>query len=680
MKKIIVFLLAAALLVTCPGAFAEETAEESRGNGLQIRDISKSVYSGNQMTTSIIMEPFCEGVFDEESAEQAILKVYDRLGADENTQLMLDDVVMTNSLTYYFFRQILGDLFVEGTSVKLIVDENGTAIGVVGSLESGIAYEPWTGEEITAEQAEQAVATKPGTMRLNVKKGMTHPAIVGLDDGHKLVWVVYTDNPYDDLDVAYLAHYVDERGEVIGSVPTATVYSSDVKNNSITGMAFMGMEPDVWSGEVTLFDGSTRSLTVPIMKDGEGNEYLGDPGRKILCVDYLSWEKDYELNIRQSQNGRFDDGELLIYESFIRVWDFYNEIGWEGADGKGTPILLKMDLVDDEGKPVHNAYYGGIERGFQSFAFNRDERDGETLDIICHEFTHCVSSTLTVDSPYLNDTGAINEAISDTMGNLMEEMLGASDDPDWLIGEAAKNPDQILRCMSNPHLYDQPEFVWDKDYWPAVQVDTEGTDHGGVHQNSSLLNLIAWRLHEAGMKPEDEFYYMMNVIMTMTGTINYPQLAVLLPWCLKQVKMDEYMDVLEKAIAETGIADIHPKRIPEGCALVNAEIPGDPPCVSGDLRMEFIDEDGKMDPEDRITWPDERLKEIWKVLPEGKYIVTLQDMDSGRKWILSHNGWTDYDDSYMLNTPDNMYFIFEEGTCWMLPLKGLTDAEAGQNP
>ena len=104
MKKITAFLLATALLVTCLGAFAEGTAEESRGNGLQIRDISKAFVSGNQMTTSIITEPFYEGVFDEASAEKAILEVYDRLGADKNSQLMLDDVVMANGLTYYIFR------------------------------------------------------------------------------------------------------------------------------------------------------------------------------------------------------------------------------------------------------------------------------------------------------------------------------------------------------------------------------------------------------------------------------------------------------------------------------------------------------------------------------------------------------------------------------------------------
>ena len=149
---------------------------------------------------------------------------------------------------------------------------------------------------------------------------------------------------------------------------------------------------------------------------------------------------------------------------------------------------------------------------------------------------------------------------------------------------------------------------------------------------------------------------------------------------LKQMKMDDYMDVLEKAIEETGIAEILPTRIPEGCAMVTAEIPGDPPCVSGDLRMLFINEDGNEDQMGEQTWPDGRLKAVWKAVPAGKYIITLEDTDSDRTWILSDDGWTDYDDSFALKTPESMYFAFEEGTCWELPQKGLTDAEAGQTP
>ena len=87
----------------------------------------------------------------------------------------------------------------------------------------------------------------------------------------------------------------------------------------------------------------------------------------------------------------------------------------------------------------------------------------------------------------------------------------------------------VLRNMSDPHAFKQPNYVWDLYYFPSVDKDTEENDSGGVHVNSSLLNLIAWRLHEAGMPGDEEFYYWMNVMMTITPGTDYPQMAEILP-------------------------------------------------------------------------------------------------------------------------------------------------------
>lgn len=38
---------------------------------------------------------------------------------------------------------------------------------------------------------------------------------------------------------------------------------------------------------------------------------------------------------------------------------------------------------------------------------------------------------------YQNETGAINEAMSDIMGNIAEMLLGATDDTTWLMGKIA---------------------------------------------------------------------------------------------------------------------------------------------------------------------------------------------------------------------------------------------------
>jgi len=66
-----------------------------------------------------------------------------------------------------------------------------------------------------------------------------------------------------------------------------------------------------------------------------------------------------------------------------------------------------MNWVDEKGEPVRNACYYGSENGFQIFSFNRLERDGECIDTLAHEFTHCVTTALMTFNIYMNDTGAI---------------------------------------------------------------------------------------------------------------------------------------------------------------------------------------------------------------------------------------------------------------------------------
>ena len=47
-------------------------------------------------------------------------------------------------------------------------------------------------------------------------------------------------------------------------------------------------------------------------------------------------------------------------------------------------------------------------------------------------------SCLATGLPYLNDSGAINESLSDIMGNLIETYITETDDTEWLIGEGGR--------------------------------------------------------------------------------------------------------------------------------------------------------------------------------------------------------------------------------------------------
>ena len=674
MKRLLAFLTVLVLLPVFFSAAEEGTETEAISGpvGKTIDEVN-AMLDGSESITRMIDEPFYENVKDEDAALEAMGSVMDRLGCDDTTRLVLESVRPTeDGMTYYTFKQKAGDLAVYGGAAKLIVNKNGTAVAAVATVYRDMPDTENIVWEITEEEAEEIVRKQTAEDHAKVLTGRTHQTLLPIAGYAQTyyAWVVYTDNPWQWTDVAYVAHYLNENGEYILSIPVSEPGSSDSMSGAGTEFVFEGLEESNWTGEVTLFDGTKETITVSTMTDpATGEVFLGDLKRKIVCADYAGFKNNNTIS-RISLDDNRDDGDLLIMMNMVKIWDFYDGIGWTGPDGEGTPTLLLMNWVEENGEPVKNACYDGKQSGFQIFCFNRMQRDGECLDTLGHEFTHCVSNTLASDLPYINDSGAINEGLSDTMGNLIESYITETDDSEWLIGEGAGDPELILRSMSDPHKYEQPEYTWDRYYLPHAETATDENDCGGVHANSSLLNRISWRLHEKGMPVEDEFYYWMNVIMAIVPGIDYPLLAKLLPWCMKQMGYDEWIPTLKEAIRETRISDDEPEVIADGCFAVCVNLPEDMQVYSDIIRLNFLNRKREVV---ESVWPDARLKSFLYIMPAGDYIVMLEvpahDGEEAINWLLTGDGWTIPDQDTGIT--DDALYTFEEGYAYELPEEGL---------
>jgi hypothetical protein len=106
------------------------------------------------------------------------------------------------------------------------------------------------------------------------------------------------------------------------------------------------------------------------------------------------------------------------------------------------------------------------------------------LDVISHELTHGVTEH-TSGLIYENESGALNEAFSDMMGNTAEFYAAdAGRDPaatpDWRIGEDVIVQSQGFRNMGNPGEFDDPDHY-------SIRY-TGDLDNGGVHTNSGIAN------------------------------------------------------------------------------------------------------------------------------------------------------------------------------------------------
>ncbi|MCR4656854.1 MAG: M4 family metallopeptidase [Lachnospiraceae bacterium] len=616
---------------------------------------------GNTQSGKRYVEPvsFIEGDFygkkirDEDDALDAVYSVIEELGGDDETVIELVNIRPTeDDIYYYTFRQLEADTTVYGSSLKLVVGADGYISALISSLVPGIDALEMSEWAITEEEAEEIVLSENSDLNLAIVEGASEQTLLPfMDDSEEFyyAWVVYTNNVYDEFDTAYLAHYVDEEGEYLYALPVTAPGSADALSGEGAYLAFTGFKEGTLDVTVEKSDGTKENITVPTLIDKEtGDVYLGDLDRKILVADYFSFVEDDEIDIRKKGKKGFADNELLIYDTFIRIYDTYSEMGWDGPDGDGSPTLLLMDWVDENGDVVNNACYAGRQYGFEVFQFNREDPDGENTDVMAHEFTHCLTTTLMLNNLYYNDYGAINESFSDICGNLIEAMLEDTEDTTWLVGEHEQNG--AYRSMSDPHLFEQPAFSWDIYYVPHPETVSENNDNGGVHINSSLLNLIAYRLNESGMDYSDQLYYWMNVALALTPRTDYEDLSKILTWCIREAGYEEYKEILEDAIEEVRIDDPSmPEKLSQDLGMVKFDFPFADPDNYHYATVLFMELN---DLYEYVSWPMEDGQGIAVSLPEGDYAVIIflenEDGSDYMDILLTEDGFVEIEDEFEL--------------------------------
>ncbi|WJV30260.1 M4 family metallopeptidase [Rossellomorea sp. AcN35-11] len=236
-------------------------------------------------------------------------------------------------------------------------------------------------------------------------------------------------------------------------------------------------------GGVFTYDASNRTrLPGSLWADGDNLFNASYDGAAVDAHYYAGQTYDYYLN---THNRNSYDGNGAALKSTVHYGRNYNNAFWNGqqmvyGDGDGTTFI-----------PLSGA-----------------------LDVIAHELTHAVTDT-TADLIYQNESGAINESMSDIFGTLVE--FDANNNPDWEIGEDIYTPNKsgdALRSMSDPAKYGDP------DHYSVRYTGTQ--DNGGVHINSGIGNKAAYLLSQGGT------HYGVNVTgigTAKTGAIYYRALT-----------------------------------------------------------------------------------------------------------------------------------------------------------
>ncbi len=239
---------------------------------------------------------------------------------------------------------------------------------------------------------------------------------------------------------------------------------------------------------------------------------------------------DVDTDVECGFDVEVDARQLVIdvHWAIQKIYDMYEEYyGIKGCDGEGSQIVNivnhgnnipiafnfpgnafanNCDITDSHGEKTYIMGYGAGIPG--------THKPLTCFDITAHEFSHLVTTGCCNDLQYMNESGALKEALADCMAMVAEDYLYG--EASWTISEKTTLDRDYMRSLSNPWYssskdgklsnWAQPKYYHGK-YWFDFSVEHDwviGNDNGGVHFNSGVFNYLFYLLCEGGMGATNE--------------------------------------------------------------------------------------------------------------------------------------------------------------------------------
>ena len=211
-------------------------------------------------------------------------------------------------------------------------------------------------------------------------------------------------------------------------------------------------------------------------------------------------EGDQPSGIAEVDNAYDSLGDAYSY--------FLAEHGRDSLDDSGHTLVTRVRYCDSAFPcPLDNAAYDpGRLFGLFGVEFLIGDGYAHLDDIIGHEYVHGVTD-FESGLIYLNESGAINESLSDIWGEFIDLDNGSGNDSPavrWIIGEDLATSDGIRSLSDPPNPPDTPCnfpacFSGDRPRQPDRYGHPThwyiGTlNNGGVHINSGVGNKLAYLL------------------------------------------------------------------------------------------------------------------------------------------------------------------------------------------
>jgi bacillolysin len=232
-------------------------------------------------------------------------------------------------------------------------------------------------------------------------------------------------------------------------------------------------------------------------RPGGVNTYnLAQGTRYNRAVDFT----DADNNWNNFNNAAKDNAALDAHIGAQATYDFFKIVlGRNSYNNAGGAINSYIHYS----RNYVNAFWDGTRMTY-------GDGDGVSFDpltstdVCGHEIGHGVCST-SANLTYSNESGALNEALSDIWGACVEynfeTSAGLTHPGTWAVGEDFDLRNAAVkgfRSMSNPNAFTDPD-TYQGTYWA-----TGTADNGGVHTNSGVLNYMFYLLTTGGSGTNDK--------------------------------------------------------------------------------------------------------------------------------------------------------------------------------
>ena len=521
-------------------------------------DIEKTM-SGD-IVSLISGEFYGTNVADSNHAFDFLQTVANEYGiADIKTELLFDKTVeVTNGLVYKF-SQIKNNILVYGRGISVTVDHNGRVLAISGN------YKKSNAEifDIDIEKLNQSIIDFTDISQIITSE------IVVYNQGEEDAFAVKVNCIYDGeikdiiLDVKTLEFYqITDSSAQLSSLNGYTLVNSEKHEqvDSFGQSVELNVETykNILNQSVYLLSDSTKNIYMCIMNDGK-------------TINDSNFFQFYLMNSSLSAT---DSMVVEAYKNLITCYDFYADAGSFGTSIKGLKneagnkikLYAVVHAVESVGKSYDNAAYWILNSNssFAYFLFGDGGSFAEdypsALDVVGHEYQHGITTSV-CNLEYLNEAGAINEAISDIFGALIEDHEIADDDF-WLMGEDITISNIAFRDMKNPKnpfLADEyPESTY--EMYPLCQKKNcshATCDYGGVHYNSVILTHMTYKMYSL----DNEFFtkyrigeLWYNTLTRLSVTSTFADFRIQMLGAAQTLGYEESkINLINRAFAEVGI-------------------------------------------------------------------------------------------------------------------------------